>query len=534
MTGRPGALLRGALAATSLWLSLAAQSLTTTFAHDNGGAIGGAVYYDLTVLAPNGITLTRLDLNFSSAAGTPGTVDVLTHPGPRAGSQTSPGLWTLAAAACPVIAAGPGQPSMVPLVWSLPAGTHAVCLRANGLAHAYTNGGTIPQVYANADLSLAAGEASHVPFVAPVFSPRIVNATHTYVLGAGAAVATNTTLGQGCGREFASFYESLAWAGVFDLNGASLHLVPNGGGYTVSLGATWLAPGTVGPSTALSLADDDEVTVPLTAMGSFPWRTGATSSLTVCSNGFVSAAPGNGVGFTPTVAAFLGAPQPAFRVWRDFDPSAPGSGAVEVMQSAQVTVVTWNNVRSAGGTGSNEDSRFQMQFWANGTVDLAFAQMTALGLGVLVGFSPGGASSDPGSRDLSATLGIPLALPGADVLPLALTATTRPLLGTTWGLSTDAIPANGTLGVGIDGLADPGIADLALLGLPGCGLRASLDVLSPFVVAGPSHVRGLALPGSTALAGLVLYTTTAVFQSPPSNAFGAITSNGVAGTLGTL
>ena len=54
------------------------------------------------------------------------------------------------------------------------------------------------------------------------------------------------------------------------------------------------------------------------------------------------------------------------------------------------------------------------------------------------------------------------------------------------------------------------------------------------MVAGPSHVRGLALPGSTALAGLVLYTTTAVFQSPPSNAFGAITSNGVAGTLGTL
>ena len=68
--------------------------------------------------------------------------------------------------------------------------------------------------------------------------------------------------------------------------------------------------------------------------------------------------------------------------------------------------------------------------------------------------------------------------------------------------------------------------------MPGCGLRCSLDLLEPWFVAGPTHQRSFFVPNATALRGSFVYATTVLFQSPPPNAFGAITSNAIRGRIG--
>jgi hypothetical protein len=523
-----------AAAALLVCASAMAQALTTTFLHDNGGAVGGAIYFDLAVAPTSGITLTRLDLNLSSSPGTGGMVEVLTVQGGRAPHLTNAAAWALAATAAGISALGPGQPTPVPLLVTLPAGTHGLCVRLQGLSHAYTNGGgAVPATFSNSEVTLSAGEASHIPFTAPLLSPRIVNATLTYVVG-GAGLASNTVIGQGCIRRFASAYELFATSGAIDLNGRALRWIPAAGGYQLAPGGSWLAPGSISAPVALALGDDDEVAVPL-QMGSFPWATGPSPTLVCCANGVVSAGFGNGTGFTPVVASLLSAPLSAVWLQHDFDPSAPGGGPIEVMQDSATVVFTWNNVRNVGGLLPIEESRFQFQFASNGTITLVCQQMSAYGNGYLVGYSPAGPNLDPGPADLSAVVATaPLTLFANDTLPLSLTASTPPLLGSNWLLQTDNIPANGTFGTAIYGLSDPGLDDLTAAGLPGCGLRASLDVLQPFALGGVSHQRMLALPLASSLLGVAIYTTTAVWASPAPNPFGAITANGIRGRLGNL
>jgi hypothetical protein len=96
------------------------------------------------------------------------------------------------------------------------------------------------------------------------------------------------------------------------------------------------------------------------------------------------------------------------------------------------------------------------------------------------------------------------------------------------------IPATGVVGVTILGLTDPAIPDLAFLGLPGCGLRASLDLLGAFLVSGPTQPFTVPIPNNTNIIGIDLFASTAVFQAPPINAFGAITGNGIRGSIGNF
>jgi hypothetical protein len=69
--------------------------------------------------------------------------------------------------------------------------------------------------------------------------------------------------------------------------------------------------------------------------------------------------------------------------------------------------------------------------------------------------------------------------------------------------------------------------------MPGCGLRASLDILAPFAVpAGtPSYSWSIAIPANAPL-GFPIYTTTVVAPDPATNALGLITSNGIRGFVG--
>lgn len=117
---------------------------------------------------------------------------------------------------------------------------------------------------------------------------------------------------------------------------------------------------------------------------------------------------------------------------------------------------------------------------------------------------------------------------------LILAATTRPIIGTSWDFSLGGIPSAGTVGAEIFGLTDPNINDLTGLGLPGCGMRASLDFINAFLVGGSTHTFSLALPPNAAFVGLHVFATGAVFQNPPTNSFGAITANAIDGSLGDV
>jgi hypothetical protein len=350
--------------------------------------------------------------------------------------------------------------------------------------------------------------------------------------GSGNVLASNTTLGQGCIQQYASLYELFATSASFDLSNTGISFLATGSGYLVLPGLTAYVPPSA-TATALTLGDDAETSVALS--GAFPFQGGTTTSLFVCSNGFVSVGSGNGTAYVPAGPGFLNAPQATWRHWHDYNPAAAGSGAVKFEEVGGIAYITWDGVYDFGGTGPASANTFQFQFdQATGNVHIVFQTISTGGNGRLVGYSPGGASADPGSTDLSAALPATVSLQQNDILPLALAATTRPITGANWDLSVNNVPATGVLGVDVFGLSDPGINDLFFLGAPGCGLRAALDVTNGWLVSGATHTYSLPVPNNPALLNLNLFTTSAVFQVPQVNALGAITANGIRGVVGNF
>jgi hypothetical protein len=154
---------------------------------------------------------------------------------------------------------------------------------------------------------------------------------------------------------------------------------------------------------------------------------------------------------------------------------------------------------------------------------------------VLVGYSPGGPSADPGNTDISALGANVIVLSSPDVLPLTLGGATRPITNTNWNLLVTQVPATGTIGLDIFGLADPGIPDLGFLGAPGCGSRSSLDLLNAWIVAGATHTYSLAVPNNPLLVNQHVFTQSLVLQPGVNQLLGgAITSNGIDGKIGNL
>jgi hypothetical protein len=352
---------------------------------------------------------------------------------------------------------------------------------------------------------------------------------------AGSVIATNTTLGAGCGANYASFYELFTSSAAIDLSNTAFQMIFTGSGYVVVPAApTFVAPSATAQN--LGLADDNAA--PVTLSSAFPFPGGTTTSFEVCSNGHVNVATnGAAVDYTPSATEFLNWTNPSWAVWRDFICNATGN--VKFEEVAGVAYITWDNVVAyQGGTAGTTPSTFQLQFnLATGTVTFVFQSMDTVsvsnfGNNCVVGYSGPGASLNPGATDLSALTAITTS--ASDVPALSLAGTSRPVIGTNWDLSVSNVPATGLIGIDVFGLSDPGINDLFFLGAPGCGLRASLDVSSAWFVTGATHVYSLAVPNDPTLLNLNLYTTSAVFQVPPVNTLGAITANGIAGMIGNL
>ncbi len=172
-----------------------AATITTIFARDNGGSIGGAVYFDVTV-AGNAIDITGFTTN--TAETNPFTWTVyLTAAGTSAfGNETNAGAWTSVATGSGT-GAGLDLASAVALnnPFTLLANTsYGMALVIESAGHDYTNGDGSNQAYSNADITLSLGSASNVPFTGSVFNPRVWNGSITYDVNSVPGVPEPTSL----------------------------------------------------------------------------------------------------------------------------------------------------------------------------------------------------------------------------------------------------------------------------------------------------------------------------------------------------
>ena len=114
-----------------------------------------------------------------------------------------------------------------------------------------------------------------------------------------------------------------------------------------------------------------------------------------------------------------------------------------------------------------------------------------------------------------------------DIRSPSSAASARPVLGTVFDLATTGAPASSVLGLGILALTDITPAfDLTSIGMPGCELHQTLDLVTQFAITAGTGTTPISLPATPALIGTVLHSQSATF-SPGINAFGFTTSNGL-------
>jgi hypothetical protein len=514
------------------------SSVTTLTTAGNGQ---NGTMFDIVNVSGSPLNITTFDQCFFNA-GTSAFIEIYTKVGTWNGSQQTPGAWTLVGSTTSFVHGVAPALDALPIpvnVTIAPGGTQGFYITGDiGTTVAYTTGvGQLGSVIgSDTALQVTGGVGVPYSFGAPFGLPtagRLWNGRVNYcVSGGGTVFATNTTVGAGCiSVADISSYELFA-AASFDLSNTAMTWLRTASGYLAIPGVTTFVPPS-GSAQVLALGDDSEATVTLS--GAMPvGATGSTSALTVCSNGFISPATGNGVGFTPTAATFLAGPQAWWSVaWHDYNPAIAGSGQVKFEQVGGIAYITWDGVWDFGGTSASNANTFQAQFdVATGTVHIIYQTMSTLGNGHLVGYSDAGASADPGSMDISAALPATYSLATFAVQPVTLTATTRPIIGTSWNFTTSNVPASGNVGVDIIGLADPAVLDLGLLGLglSGCQLRATLDVLNAWLVAGSSHNFTFAVPNLPSALNLHLFVQSAVLELP--SLAQTRTSNGIDGRIG--
>lgn len=209
-----------------LWLgavfAVAQATLTTTFASNNGGSVGGAVHFDLTVLNPNGVVLSRFDVNCVNPRSTLARLEVwMTNlGGTHVGTQVNPaaGYWSRRAVAT-MVTAGQDLPTIAVLDQPIPlaAGTYGVALVHVGCAARYTGTATVPPtqtVFASADLRIDAGTAQNVPFSSGVFTSRIANTTVHYSVLSADTVAFSANVIRGPGPLLVQFRDRSVAAGT--------------------------------------------------------------------------------------------------------------------------------------------------------------------------------------------------------------------------------------------------------------------------------------------------------------------------------
>lgn len=342
--------------------------------------------------------------------------------------------------------------------------------------------------------------------------------------------ASTSVFGNSCGGESRAFYE--LFDGPVDLSGLAMELVHNGNSYTVRTGGTYVPPT---PSAATLALGDDSVTM-VQLNGAFPYLGGTTTSLEVCANGFVSAAPGNAtpaIGTLPSVTNLLGSAQARWGTWHDFNP--PQGGQVTFEQIGSVAYVTWDNV--AHFLQPSPPSTWQLQFDLNtGNVTYAWQSLgTISGTSVnerwIVGYASAAPNQDLGSLDLSTALPATFQAGANNRAALSLSSTTPNAGGNLMFTTTDYAPAS-PVGIQVLSLVqyNPGI-DLSIAGMPGCRKFTGSEVTDVVLPVNGQSTYSLLIPSAGVFFGLAIHSQTYALL-PGANAIGLVASNGVSAIVG--
>lgn len=553
--------MRPSLLPLLLPAALAAQSpLSLPFGGNNGLGAGSQIYFDLDVVNPAGITLTRLDVNCSTTAvGTVGTIEVYIGPSTYVGNELNPAAWTLAAIGG-VVAQGNNVPSFTCIGQGvyLPPGQHGVVVRHVGVSMRYFDTGAT--VYANADVTYTGGAAHSAFFSGSLFSPRIFNGNLYYNVGnvPGVDCAAATRFGNGCYAGTTTFYQLFPSLLAFDLAGAPgneqvLVATPIGpGGYIVLPGTpAWYAPtGSQVLNNAATPAamGDNAFSQPLNLPFSFPFPGGATTVIHAASNGYVNllSTTSNSSDLSPTVAELLAQAARLCPLWCDLNPAGnvttnAASGIYfDVDPSGQIVYVTWLDVadRRGGAPAAGATSvNVQVALHSSGMFEFRYRNLVPKPnvLPAIVGWSKGNSdglvSLDPGSSDLNGPQ--PVLTSGPDSRPLVHTAGV-PRLGLNFVLSVSDVPnlLPAAILMAGDLVLDPGL-DLGFLGAPGCELYQNANILTELIpVALPAGTGSytVAIPGVPTLIGATVGTQMAA--ASVQNQWGITWSNGIRVVIG--
>ena len=509
-----------------------------------GMSLSGATHFDkgsmfdVVNVSTDPIRITGFD-QFAYDSGTT-TASLYTKVGTWNGSQFTPAAWTLVGSNPAWVHQGLGQtPLGIPTSVVIPPGatqgfyiavpSTSLLLRIGGLGTSQAADGTI-------DIQTGVALSGLFGPLAPQSAGghRWLGTVHY------CKAATNTVIGAGCGAGFDSFYGSYADATVAQaaLTGNVLRLAPTANGYFGTWENGTASASFVPPSGASFVPVGDDSFFPFAPATPLPTPYGPQPVLSISGNGIVAFGPfvdtPGTPSYLPTIAGFLQSSNGGVYAWHDYNVTEGGSGPILTHHAGSLLCVTFQDVESYP-IGPMNRSTLQFQFdLSTGAIAIVFVSIdgnasSTFGSSHTVGVTAPGTSLDPGSVDLATAT---LVSVNPEGVPLSLAGVTAPVLGTNWQLQTNGLPATTAFGITVIGLSDPGVDDLAGIGMPGCGLRASLDILSAFVVppGTTTYPWSIGIPANTPL-GLPVLATTIVATNPATNAFGLITSNGVRGLV---
>jgi hypothetical protein len=352
--------------------------------------------------------------------------------------------------------------------------------------------------------------------------------------GLGLGCATKTTYGQGCTQINTGVYE------LFDVG-----IVPTVGASGTSItflrtGASYLMldaiPGTyVAPTAGTIVAAGDDAFGAVALSTPMPTVGGFTSTLTVCTNGYVAMSanqPSLTADYSPTGAEFADFTEPTIAgPWYDWSPNVGGQIVSE--EIAGVVYVTWEAVTPYNVTTTDT---FQYQFnLATGDCTIVYDNMSYGGTSgwhsALFGYTAGsGAGID--EIDFAASLATTLTIADAGAVPLTLDSNT-PQLGGSWDMTTSNVDAVSPIAITFLSNTQSNIPLTFVFGNaePSCSvyIGAPLASIQGFPVAGTSTVS-LPIPSNVALMGAVLTAQSICLTlTNPSN---LLSSNGLEGTIG--
>ncbi len=416
---------------------------------------------------------------------------------------------------------------------------------ALGVTSGVSNGGGIADPGAS-DLSAGSVGTSVSPIVYQTFTTLntfdLQNKSTAFVPNAGGGYdvvvspcvpAGNSVYGKGCPNLSATAYENFP-PNTTDLSNVSIRLTPNAqGGYTFGPGTgtnyTHTAPG-------LALGDDANGTLALPSAFAYPG--GTTSTLTICSNGFIWMQPNTSTDFSPTNAELFTNAARLCPMWCDGVPDGATNVQnvfAEVDAVANKAYVSYVNIPIFGGVGGTMNVQVELDL-TSGAIEYRYGAISCGNVSI-VGWAPGTPLSvvDAGSIDISAQLAAGFGTQSTEQVALALATTTPPVIGSAVTFSASNIPATSPLSVYVcsAGQTNPGL-DLGSIGAPGCAAYVTLpEIFAVDLLTNPTASATFTIPADPFFVGQSFYSQAVSFDAG-ANAFGMITSNGISSVMNSF